>query len=32
VLCRGIERGVAELLGGPSPKPDKRPAGVRARP
>jgi diacylglycerol O-acyltransferase / wax synthase len=32
VLCRGIERCVAELLGGPSPKPDKRPAGVRARP
>ena len=32
VLCRGIERGVAELLGGPSPKPKKRPARVRARP
>jgi diacylglycerol O-acyltransferase len=32
VLCRGIERGVAELLGGPSSKPDKRPAGARARP
>jgi hypothetical protein len=32
VLCRGIERGVAELLGGPSTKPDKRPAAVRARP
>ena len=32
VLCRGIERGVAELLGGPSPKPGKRPARVRARP
>ena len=30
VLCRGIERGVAELLGAPSPKPDKRPAGAGA--
>ena len=32
VLCRGIERGVAELLGGSSPKPGKRPAAVKARP
>jgi WS/DGAT/MGAT family acyltransferase len=32
VLCRGIERGVAELLGDPSPKRDKRPPGVKARP
>jgi diacylglycerol O-acyltransferase len=31
VLCRGIERGVEDLLSGPSPEPDKRPAGVRAR-
>ena len=30
VLCRGIERGVAELLGAPSPKPDKRRAGTGA--
>ena len=32
VLCRAIERGVAELLGAPSPKPDKRRAGAGARP
>jgi len=32
VLCRGIERGVAELLGTLSPKPAKRPIRIGARP
>jgi diacylglycerol O-acyltransferase / wax synthase len=32
VLCRAIERGVAELLGAPSPKPAARRAGTGARP
>ena len=32
VLCRAIERGVAELLGAPSPRPDKPRAGTGARP
>ena len=31
VLCRGIEHGVAELMGAPSPKPDKRRAATGAR-
>ena len=31
VLCRGIERGVAELLGAPTAKPDKPRARVGAR-
>ena len=32
VLCRAIERSVAELLGAPSPKPDKQRARAGARP
>ena len=32
VLCRGIEHGVTDLLGPPSPKPHKPRAGTRTRP